>query len=167
MLKLILLLPTWGSCKQLLSRIISSFASLCFLPNIFPSRGCFWVSINLTGKSSNDNASICKSREYCQSFRKEHTEFCCVKYFWLRRRSPTSPNVCLSVCGQPENLLSYILLQHPECSRMFQNACKMFQNACRMFQNVPECSRMHAEWSRMFQNLLESSRMHAECSSMF
>ena len=63
----------------------------------------------------------------------------------------------------------------PECSRMFQNACRMFQ--CRMFWNVPECMqnvlecfRMHAECSRMNQKAYrmneECSRMHAECSKM-
>ena len=30
-------------------------------------------------------------------------------------------SVCPCVRGQPENLPSYILLQHPECYRMFQN----------------------------------------------
>ena len=56
--------------------------------------------------------------------------------------------VCLSVCGQPENLPYYILLQHPGCSRMFQNVPK----SSRMFQNVPESSRK-------FKNVPESSRM--------
>ena len=35
-------------------------------------------------------------------------------------------SVCPSVCGQPENIPFYILLQHPECSKMFQNACRKF-----------------------------------------
>ena len=56
--------------------------------------------------------------------------------------------VCLSVCPQPENLPSYILLQHLESSRMFQNAC-------RMFKNVQECMENVLEYSRMFQNIQE------------
>ena len=40
-------------------------------------------------------------------------------------------SVCLSVCpcvyGQPENLPFYILLQHTECSRMFQNMASQVQ----------------------------------------
>ncbi len=100
---------------------------------------------------------------------------------------PVRLSVCLSVCGQPENLPFYILLQHPECSRMHAECSRMFQNTCRMFQNVPkcmksvqermqnvlECSRMHAECSRMFQkpecmqNIPKCSRMHAGCSRMF
>ena len=48
----------------------------------------------------------------------------------------TSLSLRLSVCHQPENLPSFILLQHPECFRKFQN--------------VPECFRM--------QSLLISAR---------
>ena len=68
-------------------------------------------------------------------------------------------SVCPSVCGQPENIPFYILLEDPECSRMFQNVSECMQNVpecSRMFQNVPEC----------MQKVPECSRMHAECSKM-
>jgi len=48
------------------------------------------------------------------------------------------PSVRPSVCGQPENLPYYILLQHPGCSRMFQNV----PECSKMFQDVPGCSGM-------------------------
>ena len=74
-------------------------------------------------------------------------------------------SVHLSVHHQPENIPVYILLQHPECSRMhaessgmFQNACSMFQNIPECIQNVPECSRMHAWPSRILQNAYAESR---------
>ena len=75
--------------------------------------------------------------------------------FLAAKRSSTSPNVCLSVCGQVEKNVPECSRMHAECSRMFQNACRMFQNACRMFQNVPECSRMFQNACRMFQNVPE------------
>ena len=75
--------------------------------------------------------------------------------------------VCVCVCGQPEKLPFYILLQHPECSRMFQNACRMFLNACRIFQNAcrmfQNACRMFQNACKIFQNVQEYSRMHAEC----
>ena len=69
---------------------------------------------------------------------------------------------CVTVCGQPENLPSYILLQHPECYRMFQNACimfQMFQNVPQCMQNVPECMQNVPE---CMQNVPECSRMHVD-----
>ena len=69
-------------------------------------------------------------------------------------------SVCLSVRGQP----FYIILQHPECSRMY---AECMQNVCRMFHNVPECSTMFqnvSECSRIFQNVC---RIYAECSRIF
>ena len=97
-------------------------------------------------------------------------------------------SVCPCVCRQPENLPFYILIQHTECSRMFQNvpecmqkvskcsrmhsewfrmfqnACRMFQNACRMFEN--EC-RMFQKACRMFQNVPECMQIHElACRSM-
>ena len=72
-------------------------------------------------------------------------------------------SVRLSVCGQPENLPSYNLLQHLECSRMSQNV----PECSRMFQKVPECSRMHAECSRMHSECIRNAfKMHLECSRM-
>jgi len=67
-------------------------------------------------------------------------------------------SVCPSVCGRPENLPYYILLQHPGCSRMFQNV----PECSRMFQDVPGCSRMFRDvqgCSRMFKDVQGYSRM--------
>ena len=82
-------------------------------------------------------------------------------------------SVCMFVCGQPENLPSYILLQHPECSRMFQNACRMFQNVPECIQNVPECMQNVPEGKQIvpkcmqivpecMQSVPECSKMHAD-----
>ena len=62
------------------------------------------------------------------------------------------PSVRPSVCGQPENLPYYILLQHPGCSRMFQKV----PECSKMFQDVPGCSRMFRDvqgCSRMFKDV--------------
>merc|ERR1711911_297238 len=61
-------------------------------------------------------------------------------------------SVCVCVCGQPENLPYYILLQHPGCSRMFQNV----PECSKMFQDVPGCSGMFKDvqgCSRMFKDV--------------
>ena len=84
-------------------------------------------------------------------------------------------SVCLSARGQPENLPFYIILQHPECSRMYaecmqnvqnipermQNVPEHMQTVPECMHNVPECSRIYAECSRMFQNACRSMSLHA------
>ena len=71
--------------------------------------------------------------------------------FWLQRRSPTSPNVCLCVVNLKIYLSTsfYSIQNVPECSRMFQNRCRMLQNVQECMQKVPECYRMHAECFRI------------------
>ena len=75
--------------------------------------------------------------------------------------------VCVSVCGQPENLPFYILLQHPERSRMnaecMQNVPECMHNVTDCMHNVPECIQNVPE---CMHNVPECFRMHAECSRM-
>ena len=95
--------------------------------------------------------------------------------FWLWRRSPTSPNVCLSVCVW--SIWKYAFLHpstisrmHAECSWMFQNECRVFENIPECMQNVPECMQNDPEciqitdlWACMqYQNVPEHSRMHTD-----
>ena len=64
--------------------------------------------------------------------------------FWLWRRSPTSPNVCLSVCVW--SIWKYAFLHPSTISRMHAECSWMVQNECRMFQNIPECMQNVPEY---------------------
>ena len=98
-----------------------------------------------------------------------HTPHLCAIFSCEDAAQQVLMSVCLSVSVCVDKLKFYLLTPFnviAECSRMFQN--------------VPECSRMHAEYSRMFQNACrmsqnagkmfqnvpECSWMHAECSRM-
>ena len=69
-------------------------------------------------------------------------------------------SVCLSVCPQPEKIPSYILLQHKECSRMFQKVSECMQKVPECIQKVSECIQKVSE---CMQNVPECMQNVPEC----
>ena len=52
-------------------------------------------------------------------------------------------------------LCTSFYIQHPECSRMFQNACRIFQNVPECMKNVPKCMQNFKKCSRKFKTVPE------------
>ena len=133
--------------------------SKCSLP--FKMLGKLAMSIAFITRVNNIQFKLQSTSHVPSSNFQQSNPVCIVKrkswigeYFWLRRRSPTSPNVfCLCVCvPQIEILPSYSI----RCdSVQFQNVLEFY----RMFKNVPECSRMFQNVPECMQYVPESSRM--------